>query len=228
MVLSVLEKNINDCILENGYCKIMLTGGRSARELYQLWSESSFDFRGIQFFFGDERCVPPEHNDSNYGMVMNSLFQNGLPSGCSIERMKGEDSDRDSAALSYEDVIPEKVDILLLSMGEDGHIASLFPENNFLKPTNRNVVPVTGGNPSTDRLTITAEYIAKAKSIFVFICGKKKAKKLRKIMKNREEFANFPVSVVKHGTFLLDDQAAAIFMLGPSINSFFEGRISKM
>jgi len=211
MVLSVLEKNINDCILENGQCNIMLTGGRSAREFYRLWSESSFTFQAIHFFFGDERCVPAEHNDSNYGMVMNILFQNGLPLGCSIERMKGEDSDRESAALSYEEVIPEKIDILLLSMGEDGHVASLFPGNDFLKPTNRNVVYVTGGNPSLERLTITAEYIKKAKNIFVFVCGKKKANKLREAIINSGENVLLPVSIVMSGTFLLDAEAAAVF-----------------
>ena len=72
---------------------------------------------GLHFFFGDERCVPPEHNESNYGMVMNSLFQNGLPLGCSIERMRGEDSDHEIAALLYEKVIPQKIRYFIVKHG---------------------------------------------------------------------------------------------------------------
>ena len=99
----------------------------------------------------------------------------------------------------------------MLSLGEDGHIASLFPENDFFKPTGRYVAAVTVCNPSPERITITAEYITKAKNIFVFVCGKMKANKLREAIINTGDIVSLPVSIVMHGTFLLDAEAAAVY-----------------
>jgi 6-phosphogluconolactonase len=105
---------------------IMLTGGRSAEALYKSWSRDSFfDHSKITYYFGDERCVPPKHSDSNYGMAVSALFPLGIPENCNIMRMRGEATDRSVEAERYSKLLPESVDILLLSVGPDGHIASL-------------------------------------------------------------------------------------------------------
>jgi len=78
----------------------------------------------LQSSFGDELCVPPDHQDSNYRMVRKTLFPSGIPKDYTVSRMEGEVSAREAATESYEKMIPESIDILLLSVGQDGHIAS--------------------------------------------------------------------------------------------------------
>jgi len=121
---------------------MMLTGGYTAKQLYQHWAVSKpWNHSKIVYFFGDKRCVPPDHQDSNYGMVKRSLFPKGTPIGCKVIRMEGELSEREAPARNYEQMLPESIDILLLSVGSDGHIASLFPRSNALNEKTKSVVP---------------------------------------------------------------------------------------
>jgi len=86
-----------------GKCSLMLTGGNTARGLYQYWAVSKpWDHREVRYFLGDERCVPPYHEDSNYGMVRQTLFPTGIPKGCVVKKMKGDLFDRELAAKYYE------------------------------------------------------------------------------------------------------------------------------
>jgi len=69
----------------------MLTGGKTAKHLYQNWANiTPWDHRKIKYYFGDERCVPPDHQESNYGMLKQTLFKADLPEDCSVIRMEGE------------------------------------------------------------------------------------------------------------------------------------------
>ena len=77
--------------------------------------------------FGDERCVPPDHDESNYGMAMQTLFSHGVPIECSVFRMEADAIDIEAAEQRYADLLPDSIDVILLGVGEDGHIASLFP-----------------------------------------------------------------------------------------------------
>ena len=78
----------------------------------------------LQNSFGDELCVPPAHQDSNYRMVRKTLFPSGIPKDYTVSRMDGEVCTREAATKSYEKMVPVSIDILLLSVGQDGHIAS--------------------------------------------------------------------------------------------------------
>lgn len=75
-----------------GSCSIMLTGGRSAADLYNAWAAlpEFHKMRNVCFFFGDERCVAPKNSESNYGLVMGTLFKNGIPPTCEVIRMTAE------------------------------------------------------------------------------------------------------------------------------------------
>jgi 6-phosphogluconolactonase len=185
----------------------MLTGGRSAERLYRVWSELP-DFqslKGVRFYFGDERCVPADHPESNYGVVMRSLFQRGVPAGCSIFPMDGADPDRDAAARRYDEALPEKMDVLLLGVGEDGHIASLFPGSEALHETGRRVVPVVGPKLPRERLTITPPVISRAGSIFVLAAGAAKAAVLSDLLAAPGNDAlKLPARLALHATWLLD------------------------
>ncbi|TXI91384.1 MAG: 6-phosphogluconolactonase, partial [Burkholderiaceae bacterium] len=120
---------------------VMLTGGRSARVLYAAWARSpAFLSTGdVDFYLGDERCVPADDEESNSGMVMRNLFGDGVPPGCRFFPMATE-GDKGSRARDYEKMLPERVDVLLLSVGEDGHVASLFPGGAALNEESRRVM----------------------------------------------------------------------------------------
>ena len=121
-------------ISAKGECSMMLTGGNTAKQLYQHWTVSKpWNHSKIIYYFGDERCVPPDHQDSNYGMVKRSLFPKGIPKGCKVIRMEGELSEREAVARKYEQMLPESIDILLLSVGSDGRVASLLPGINAIQ-----------------------------------------------------------------------------------------------
>jgi 6-phosphogluconolactonase len=200
---------INSVLSHKNFCHVMLTGGHTAERLYRYWSDTAdLPLERLSFLFGDERCVPPDHADSNYAMVMKTLLANGVPSGCSIARIEAENPDREGAARAYEELIPKSVDIMLLGMGADGHIASLFPHNSVLQEDKRKVVPVTGRKPPHERLTITPRVIASAKSIFLLVTGKEKGVVLAEALKSSSDIMSLPVSLALGGIWLLDDEAA--------------------
>lgn len=205
----IIVQDIHSAISCRGICNVMLTGGNTAERLYRQWSDSSIlPLEHIRFFFGDERCVPPDHSDSNYALVMRTLLNKKRPAHGSIMRMEAERHDRDAAAREYEKLLPEKIDVLLLGMGTDGHVASLFPFASALQLTQRSVVPVIGPNPPRERLTITPRVIASADSVYLLATGEEKGKILAEAMGSPENHLSLPVRLTLGGTWLLDDEAA--------------------
>jgi 6-phosphogluconolactonase len=204
-----IQDSINAILHEQGKCSVMLTGGRSAERLYAGWAGllSFQQMTGVQFYFGDERCVPPSHAESNYGMAIRTLFYRGVPAGCSVFRIEAEYPDRESAAKAYEKLLPEMIDVLLLGMGTDGHIASLFPHSPALRETQRTVVPIRGPKPPSERLTITPKVIASARSIFLLATGEEKGRVLAKSLNTPEDSMALPVCLTLNGICLLDCDA---------------------
>jgi 6-phosphogluconolactonase len=214
LATKIIGEKINSSISSRGVCQLMLTGGNTAEYLYRQWAKSSpFPLERICFLFSDERCVPPDHADSNYAMVMRTLLVYGTPPGCSVTRMQAENPNRETAAKAYEKLIPETLDILLLSVGMDGHIASLFPHDPvILRSRERKVVPIKGPKPPNERLTITPKVIARAKSVFVLAKGEGKGKVLVEALKSNEDILSFPVCLTMGGTWLLDAEAGIPFL----------------
>ena len=206
MAADLIQNSINNVLAKQGKCSVMLTGGRSAARLYKTWCDlpSFQQMTGLSFYFGDERCVPPDHAESNYGLVMRTLFPHGVQTGCSVFRMEAEATDQEAAAQRYADLLPESIDVLLLGVGEDGHIASLFPNSTALQERNRRVVPITGPKPPFERLTITPPVIAQAKSIFVLATGTAKAKVFSIARQAPSNFDALPARLVLSATCLLD------------------------
>lgn len=206
LAAGLIQESINAALLERGQCSVMLTGGRSAERLYTAWAAlpAFRQMTGVWFYFGDERCVPPDHPESNYGMAMRSLFQGGVPAGCSVFRMRADDPDRETAAQRYAEALPEKVDVLLLGVGEDGHIASLFPESTALHEVDRRVLFVSGPKPPYERLTITTPVIAQARLVFVLAAGAAKVQVLVKAQQVAGDFDILPACLVLDATWLLD------------------------
>lgn len=202
----LIQDAVRDAFMLQGGCSVMLTGGRSAERLYRVWQElPDFDqLRSVAFFFGDERCVPPDDPESNYGLAMRTLFAQGVPSGCSVIRIEAEDPDGEGASLRYECLLPSRIDVLLLGVGEDGHIASLFPDSGALGECVRRVVPVVGPKEPQARITVTPVVIAHASSVFVLANGEAKAAVLRRVVAGTEECRSLPACLVREATWLLD------------------------
>lgn len=201
----LIQDAINAVLRKQGVCSVMLTGGRSAERFYSAWAANPAfqQLTGVRFYFGDERCVPPDHSESNYGLAMRTLFQHGMPAGCSIFRIEADDPERDGAARRYDAVLPDSVDVLLLGVGEDGHIASLFPGSAALREARWRVVPVTSSKPPYERLTITPPVIAQAKLIFVLATGPIKAAVLSKALQAPADFYSLPARLVLNANWLL-------------------------
>ena len=206
LAAALIQDRIADVLSQQTSCSVVLTGGRSAERLYKNWSElpAFLQLSGVNFYFGDERCVPPDHADSNYGLAMRTLFCRGVPIGCSVYRMEADDLDRAAAAQRYGETIPQQVDVMLLSVGEDGHIASLFPGTSELAELSKRVVPVNGPKRPNKRLTITPAVILQAQSIFVLATGASKADVLVRALQNPGDFVTLPARLVLDATWVLD------------------------
>lgn len=205
-VASVLTAAVFQACEEQGSCAVLLTGGRSAERLYKTWAERPefMLFRNVNFYFGDERCVPPDHPDSIYGLTMRTLFQRGIPQGCTVSRMLAEKPDSVAAAKAYEQLLPSRPDLMLLSVGEDGHIASLFPNTTVLHETYKRVVSVCAPKLPHERLTVTPSVIAQTKNKFVMALGQEKADIFKQAQANPKDFASIPARLVLNATWFID------------------------
>ena len=185
----------------------MLTGGRAAKNIYQKMAQSEDLIRKItraDLYQTDERCVNPLHNESNFSMIVSSLLSNQHPSDYAFYRMKAESSDLYEASMIYSESIPDSLDVLLLSMGEDGHIASLFPNSPALFETERKVLPVVGSKWPIKRLTITPPVIKAAKHVYVLAIGDEKRRKYEEALVEPEDISSLPARLVLDRTWIFD------------------------
>ncbi|MGQ0702423.1 MAG: 6-phosphogluconolactonase [Gemmatimonadales bacterium] len=200
-----------DAIREGNRCALALTGGETARPCYERLAERSdvsHLWNGTTVFFGDERAVLPDHPDSNYGMARDSLLDRLPVPPAQIHRMEAERPDLDAAAEDYEASLPERFDLLLLGMGEDGHTASLFPGDWTVNETRRRVVPAFGGRPLCWRLTITPPVIHAARRILIMVAGREKADAVAAVLEGPDDLTRWPAQLARPGTWILDRAAA--------------------
>ncbi len=164
---------------------IVLTGGSTPRAAYGEFVDAvdavGIDVSACTMWFGDERCVPPEDELSNYSMANDAMFSRlgdaRLPA---IHRMKGE-LGPDAGAEDYERVLRDagspRFDLVLLGIGPDGHCASLFPDQSSLGERSRAVVgvPEAGLEPFVPRVTMTLPRLANARQVVFLATGSSKA-----------------------------------------------------
>lgn len=206
--LSQIQSTIIEHLEEHRTCRVMLTGGRSAGQLYREWAKSPkhpMNLKGVRFYFGDERCVSPDHPESNYGMTMRTLFPDGKPGGVQIHRIEADSPVVEAAADRYAALLPEAIDVLLLSMGEDGHIASLFPHSAALRETQRRVLPVIVPKPPFQRLTITPPVIKSARHVFVIALGEQKYAMYKEALRDPMNIETIPARIVLNRTWIFGD-----------------------
>jgi len=204
-LLERLHLICNQRLEKKGKCNIMLTGGRSASQLYKEWSPRLNDLNNLEFYFGDERCVTPNHAESNHRMVMADLFPNGIPAGMNLHRMEAEAADLNSASDAYSKLLPDELDVLLLSIGEDGHIASLFPQSSALHEHSKKVLPITGPKAPYQRLTITPQVIESARHVFVMAIGDQKKVVYEKALQDPNDIDSLPARLVLNRIWIFGD-----------------------
>lgn len=196
---------------ERGACALCLAGGRTPEPVYRkLASQSSVDWSRVSVFFTDERAVPPDHPESNYGMVQRALLSRVSIPASKVHRMEAEHLDQDAAARAYEALLPARLDVLLLGIGSDGHTASLFPGSAALNEWQRLVVPVLGTKPPPERLTITPPVIDAARKVAVLATGDDKAAMVARAIEGPLAANEVPAQLARRGTWFLDRAAAAL------------------
>ena len=207
-ILLELQCPLNTCRSTS----IMLTGGRAAKKLYnRLSSEKFFLDYTVGFYFGDERCVPPEDLESNYGMVMNTLFSSGVPENCNVHRMAGEAVDVEREALRYESLLPKTLNIIILSVGEDGHIASIFPGSHVITEETASISHITAPKAPVNRITITPKILKSANKIIVLACGAVKGKVVARALNQPKHSDKLPIAIIigmPQATIILDKEAS--------------------
>jgi 6-phosphogluconolactonase len=162
---------------------IALSGGSTPRRAYELAAERDLDWSAATLWFGDERCVPPDHPDSNFAMADAALLER-LPAERRprVHRVEGERGP-EAAAAAYEALLRAelghnaRLDLVLLGLGPDAHTASLFPGKPAVRETRRLMAPVpeAGLQPYVPRVTLTLPAINAAREVLFLISGEDKA-----------------------------------------------------
>lgn len=134
--------------------------------------------------------------ESNYKMIKDTLFKKGLQKKCNLHPMIDSIDDIDIAAKKYSLILPRNVDLLFLSMGEDGHIASLFPKSNAITENKKSILPVIGSKFPYNRITITPKVIKEAKYTFVLAMGEEKINLFYKLQDNLNDIYSIPARLV--------------------------------
>ncbi len=203
-----------------GHFSVSLAGGSTPKAIYKLWGErSQLAWDKLHLFYGDERCVPPDHPDSNAGMVAAALLEQ-LPTAPHIYRMEGEDEQPERAALNYEETLREAleeleaIDLALLGIGTDGHTASLFPGGSAIRERERLCVTAPAPDGKMQRLTLTPPALRGARRIMFMAAGADKAEVIRQVIQGNVEPDKYPSQLFLRDegldlTLLLDEAAAA-------------------
>jgi 6-phosphogluconolactonase len=205
-------------IKKTGRFTVALAGGSTPKRAYEMlateYGGEELEWSRVHVFFGDERCVPPDHEDSNYHMAHEALLSR-VPVG-SIHRMRGELSPHEAAVLYEEELTaffegPPRLDLVLLGVGEDGHTASLFPRTPALGVTDRWVIENPMKKLGIIRITLTVPAINAARKVVFLVAGEGKAKALREILEGDAAPRDYPAKLVRpaSGPVWMVDQMAA-------------------
>jgi 6-phosphogluconolactonase len=216
----------NNAINARGKFHVALSGGTTPRALYRRLSQPKFADRiawdRVHVYFGDERTVPPDHSDSNYRMAREALLDHVPIPAAQVHRIEGELEDPHVAASKYIRDLSRNLplsaqgvvqfDLLLLGVGPDGHIASLFPATPVLHERARLVEAVYVEKLSTWRITITLPVIDHARHVLILVSGETKAPIIRDVFTTRRT-PPYPVQLINPQGLLewhLDHAAAAL------------------
>lgn len=177
---------------------LALAGGATPRRVYELLAQESVPFERVAIYFGDERCVPPDDAGSNFGMAREALLESvGAERFAAVYRIRGEERDADLEARRYAALLPRAFDLLLLGAGEDGHTASLFPNDPALFETRIGALAVVGPKPPSQRITLTPGAIVAARRILLLAAGSNKAEVVAAALEGPMDTHRVPVQLAR-------------------------------
>jgi 6-phosphogluconolactonase len=204
-------------VREKGRFAVALAGGSTPRTTYELLAaryRDALDWSKVHVFFGDERTVSPDHEDSNFHMAYEALLSR--VSVGSVYRMRGELEPREAAALYERELTayfggPPGLDLILLGIGDDGHTASLFPRTPALDIKDRWVVENPVKKLETTRITLTVPALNAAQKVAFLVAGEGKAEALKEILESNADPHDYPAKLIQpvSGPVWRVDEAAA-------------------
>lgn len=220
---------VEGAIDRRGRALVVLTGGSTVGPIYKRLAAGIGDRRvawdRVEFFWSDERCVDIEHEDSNYDLASRTLLE---PLGIDAERVhrwRAEEEDRQRAASAYESEIFEILgegaplfDVVILGMGADAHVASLFPNHPLIEESDRwtgwvDATAFAVPEPAVDRLTLTPRALRSARETLIVAAGKRKASAVHHALGEEYDPMRWPAQLVHapeaRVTWLLDEAAAS-------------------
>jgi 6-phosphogluconolactonase len=225
----LLVQSCREAIAARGRFTVALSGGSTPRRLYQHLAQAplknAVDWQHVEFFWGDERAVPPDHPESNYRMAREGMLQPLAIAAQQIHRMPAERTEIDLAAVDYQAEIarvfnvaadgpPPSLDLVLLGMGPDGHTASLFPHTAALHETSRWVVANYVPKFATHRMTMTAPMINNAAHVAFLVAGEDKGAVLAEVLTGPIDTDRLPSQMIQptNGrlTWLVDRASAKL------------------
>jgi len=207
----------------DGVARLVLTGGGAGIGLLERIREledadSRIDWSRVHVFFGDDRNVPVDHEDSNEGQARDALLNHVDIPEANIHGIGLDGGEMEEAARAYEQLIeelaPKGFDIHLLGMGHEGHINTLFPHTDAVRETQRLVIAVTDSpKPPAERVTLTLPAVRRAEQVWLLVSGGDKAQAAKAIV-DRANPEDWPAAGAE-GTadtllYLTDDAATAL------------------
>ena len=191
---------------------IVLTGGESPGQAYELAAAREPDWSGASLWWGDDRAVPPEDERSNYRLARERLLEALSAQPREIHRIQGE-LGAEAAAREYDaELIGVTLDLVLLGLGPDGHAASLFPNQPTLDETERRAISAEAKlEPFVDRVTMTVPVLCSAPEVLFLVSGETKAEAVERAF-GRPPAKDTPASLVRSArgrTRVVTDAAAA-------------------
>jgi len=206
-----------------GRFTLALSGGSTPQELFSLFASdpwrTSMPWSKTHLFWVDERCVPPDHLENNYGLASHAFLAGLSLSPTQVHRIRGEDGP-DRAAAAYEQELESffggalpQFDMVLLGMGKDGHTASLFPGASTLRERKHRVLPVPLEPPRLSRVTLTLPVLCNARHSIFLVSGRSKAAALHEIVEDGNP-QGYPAGLVQpeNGklSWMVDRDAASL------------------
>lgn len=210
-------------IRERGSFRVALSGGSTPKALYEALVGAPIDWSRVLVFFDDERCVPPDHADSNYRMARDAFLSKVAIPPSNVHRIYAEIDDARVAAEEYEKELERvfelepgelpRLDLVLLGLGPDAHTASLFPGSSSLAETKKLVAATFVETLGASRVTLTAPTLVAARAIAFLVAGAEKADAVRAVLEGPRDPSRYPAQLVvpTNGelTWLVDRAAAA-------------------
>jgi len=203
---------------------VALSGGSTPKIVFDVLAANYRDkinWSNVHFYWGDERCVPPDDNESNYRMTMEHLFSKIKVPKENIHRILGE-NDPDGEAMRYANLLEinmdrvegvPQFDLVILGMGDDGHTASIFPPEIELWNAEDHCVVATHPESGQKRVSINGKVINTSKEVAFLVTGQGKAEKVEIIIQQKEGYEIYPASLVNPASgkllWFLDKDAAS-------------------